>query len=172
MIAGELISVNSHRIEPGPGQESVWDYPRPPRLEDSPKAIRVVFNGITIVDTHRAQRVLETSHPPVYYLPPEDIKMEYLVRTTQGSFCEWKGRALYYTVVVGDKQATNAAWSYPSPTPAFASIKDYLAFYPHLMDACYVNDEQVKPQPGNFYGGWITNDIVGPFKGAAGTWGW
>ena len=164
--------MNSHRIEPGPGQESVWDYPRPPRLEDSPKAIRVVFNGITIVDTHRAQRVLETSHPPVYYLPPEDIKMEYLVTTTQGSFCEWKGRALYYTVVVGDKQATNAAWSYPSPTPAFASIKDYLAFYPHLMDACYVNDEQVKPQPGNFYGGWITNDIVGPFKGAAGTWGW
>jgi uncharacterized protein (DUF427 family) len=172
MIAGELISVNSHRIEPGPGQESVWDYPRPPRLEDSPKAIRVVFNGITIVDTHRAQRVLETSHPPVYYLPPEDIKMEYLVTTTQGSFCEWKGRALYYTVVVGDKQATNAAWSYPSPTPAFATIQDYLAFYPHLMDACYVNDEQVKPQPGNFYGGWITNDIVGPFKGAAGTWGW
>jgi uncharacterized protein (DUF427 family) len=98
--------------------------------------------------------------------------MEYLVRTTQGSFCEWKGRALYYTVVVGDKQATNAAWSYPSPTPAFATIQDYLAFYPHLMDACYVNDEQVKPQPGNFYGGWITNDIVGPFKGAAGTWGW
>ncbi len=164
--------MNSHRIEPGPGQESVWDYPRPPRLEDSPKAIRVVFNGITIVDTHRAQRVLETSHPPVYYLPPEDIKMEYLVTTTQGSFCEWKGRALYYTVVVGDKQATNAAWSYPSPTPAFATIQDYLAFYPHLMDACYVNDEQVKPQPGNFYGGWITNDIVGPFKGAAGTWGW
>jgi uncharacterized protein (DUF427 family) len=166
-----MISVN-RRIEPEPGQESVWDYPRPPRLEGSPKHIQIIFNGIAIAETQRAQRVLETSHPPVYYLPPEDIKMEYLARTTQGSYCEWKGGAIYYTLVVGDKQATNAAWSYPDPTPSFASIKDYLAFYPHLMDACYVNGEQVQPQPGNFYGGWITSDIVGPFKGAIGTWGW
>lgn len=164
--------MNSRRIEPEPGQESVWDYPRPPRLEDSPKHIQVIFNGVTIVDTHHAKRVLETSHPPAYYIPPEDIQMEYLVTTPQGSFCEWKGQAIYYTVVVGDKQAANAAWSYPAPTPAFATIKDYLAFYAHQMDACYVNEEQVKPQPGNFYGGWITHDIVGPFKGEAGTWGW
>ena len=170
--ARELLNVNTRRIEPEPGQESVWDYPRPPRLEDSPKHLQIIFNGIAIADTKRSKRVLETSHPPVYYLPPEDIQMEYLIRTTQGSFCEWKGRALYYTVVVGDKQATNAAWSYPSPTLTFASIKDYLAFYPHLMDVCYVNSEQVQPQPGNFYGGWITSDIVGPFKGAPGTWGW
>jgi uncharacterized protein (DUF427 family) len=164
--------VNSHRIEPNPGQESVWDYPRPPRLEVSPKHIQIVFNGVTIADTHGAQRVLETSHPPVYYLPPEDIKMDYLIGTTQGSFCEWKGRAIYYAVVVGNKQASNAAWAYPSPTPSFAAIKNYLAFYAHMMDACYVDGEQVQPQPGNFYGGWITSNIVGPFKGEPGTWGW
>lgn len=164
--------MNTRPIEPKPGQESVWDYPRPPRLEDSPKHIQIVFNGITIVDTHRAKRVLETSHPPVYYIPPEDIKMEYLSRTMQSSFCEWKGQAIYYTLRVGDKQATNAAWSYPNPTASFATIKDYLAFYPSRMDACYVNSEQVQSQPGDFYGGWITNDIVGPFKGGAGTWGW
>jgi uncharacterized protein (DUF427 family) len=164
--------MNTRRIEPSSGQESVWDYPRPPRLEDSPKHIQIVFNGVTIADTKRAKRVLETSHPPVYYLPPEDLKMEYLSSTNQGAFCEWKGRAIYYTISVGEKQATNVAWSYPNPTLNFTSIKNYLAFYAQLMDACYVNGELVQPQPGNFYGGWITSDIVGPFKGAAGTWGW
>ncbi len=160
------------RIEPGPDQESVWDYPRPPRVEPSDKHIQVIFNGVKIVDSQRTQRVLETSHPPIYYIPPEDIKTEYL-RLTQGqSFCEWKGQASYYTIVVGEKQAANAAWYYPNPTPAFASIENYVAFYPSRMDACYVNDEQVKSQPGDFYGGWITKDIVGPFKGGAGTWGW
>ncbi len=160
------------RIEPGPGQESVWDYPRPPRVQPSDKHIQVIFNGVKIADSQRTQRVLETSHPPIYYVPPEDIKIEYL-RPTQGqSFCEWKGQASYYTIVVGDKQAANAAWYYPKPTPAFASIENYVAFYPSRMDACYVNDEQVKSQPGDFYGGWITKDIVGPFKGGAGTWGW
>jgi len=172
MQVGAISKMNTRRIEPGPGQESVWDYPRPPRLEDSAKHIQIIFNGVTIADTHRAKRVLETSHPPVYYLPPEDIKMEYLSSTNQGSFCEWKGRAIYYTIILGEKQVTNVAWSYPSPTLNFASIKDYLAFYPQLMDACYVNGELVQPQPGNFYGGWITSDIVGPFKGAVGTWGW
>lgn len=162
----------NRRIEPQPGQESVWDYPRPPHLEETPKPIQIIFNGVVIADTHKAQRVLETSHPPVYYLPPEDIKMDYLLKNTHGSFCEWKGRAVYYTVVVGDKQAANAAWAYPDPTPSFTPIKDYLAFYAHLMDACYVDGELVQPQPGNFYGGWVTKDIVGPFKGGAGTWGW
>jgi uncharacterized protein (DUF427 family) len=164
--------VNRQRIEPGPGQESVWDYPRPPRLEDSSKHIQVIFNGITIADTHRAKRVLETSHPPVYYIPPEDIKMEYLSKTPQSSFCEWKGRGGYYTVMVGDKQARDAGWFYPNPTPAFASLKDYVAFYSSRMEACYVDGEKVQPQPGDFYGGWITNEIVGPFKGDVGTWGW
>lgn len=164
--------MSRERIEPSPGQESVWDYPRPPRLEDSSKHIQVIFNGITIADTHRAKRVLETSHPPVYYIPPEDIKMEYLSKTPQSSFCEWKGRAGYYTVSAGDQQVRDAGWFYPNPTPAFASLKDYVAFYPSRMEACYVDGEKVQPQPGDFYGGWITSEIVGPFKGGAGTWGW
>ena len=164
--------MNLRRIEPGPGQESVWDYPRPPRLEDSAKHIQVIFNGVTIADTKAAKRVLETSHPPVYYIPPEDIKMEHLAEIPRSSFCEWKGRASYFTVSVGDRQATSAAWFYPNPTPAFASAKDYVAFYPSLMEACYVDGEKVQAQEGDFYGGWITKDIVGPFKGGLGTWGW
>lgn len=159
-------------IKPGPGQESVWDYPRPPRLEAVNRHIQVVFNGVVIADTHRAQRVLETSHPPVYYIPPEDIKTEYLQRTPRSSFCEFKGQAAYYSIVVGDKRADNAAWFYPRPTAAFAPIKDHVAFYANVMDACYVDGEQVQPQPGDFYGGWITSDIVGPFKGVPGSWGW
>ncbi len=162
----------SRRITPAPGQESVWDYPRPPRLEDSAKRIRVVLNGVTIADTQRAKRVLETSHPPVYYIPPDDIQMQYLTRVGRSTYCEWKGQAAYYTVTVGDRTAEQSAWFYPAPTPAFAGLKDYVAFYPSRMDACYVNDEQVTAQPGDFYGGWITSDIVGPFKGSAGTWGW
>jgi len=162
----------SRRITPGPGQESVWDYPRPPRLEDSPKHIQVIFNGVTIAETDRAKRVLETSHPPVYYIPPDDIKMEYLTMTPRTSWCEWKGQASYYTVVVGDKQAANTAWFYPKPPSGFESIKGYIAFYPHLMEACYVAGERVKAQVGEFYGGWITQDIVGPFKGEPGTQGW
>lgn len=159
-------------IPPGPGQESVWDYPRPPRLEDIRRRIRVVFNGVTIADSRRAKRVLETSHPPVYYIPPEDIKMTYLSPASGSSWCEWKGQARYSTVTVGDKQAPKAAWAYPEPTSDFAPIKNYVAFYANLMDACYVDDERVLPQPGDFYGGWITGDIVGPFKGEPGSEGW
>ncbi|MDX1520651.1 MAG: DUF427 domain-containing protein, partial [Anaerolineae bacterium] len=149
-----------------------WDYPRPPRLEDSTKHIQIVFNGITIADTRRAKRVLETSHPPVYYIPPEDIALEYLTPTSRASWCEWKGQAAYYTVTVGDQQVPNGAWYYPSPTASFATLKNYVAFYPGQMDACYVNGELVQSQEGDFYGGWITKEIVGPFKGAAGTRGW
>lgn len=160
------------RIPPGPGQESVWDYPRPPRLEDTDRHIQVIFNGVVIADTRRAKRVLETSHPPVYYIPPEDIRMEFLALTSGRSFCEWKGQAGYYSITVEDKAAANAAWYYPNPTPAFAGIKNYVAFYPQTMDACTVDGEQVRPQPGEFYGGWITSDVVGPFKGEPGSWGW
>lgn len=160
------------RIEPQAGQESVWDYPRPPRLETSDKLIQIVFNKVTIAETRRAFRVLETSHPPVYYLSPDDIKMEYLTRTNRTTFCEWKGQAGYYTISVGDRTVANAAWFYPQPTRAFAAIKDYVAVYPSLMDACYVDGEAVQSQAGDFYGGWITSNIVGPFKGGAGTWGW
>lgn len=164
--------MNREKIMPGPGQESVWDYPRPPRLEDSNKQIQIIFNDVVIAETDRAKRVLETSHPPSYYLPPEDIRIEYLIPTPRSSFCEWKGQAGYYTIVVGDRQAENAAWYYPNPTPAFASIQNYVSFYASRMQACYVNGELVQAQPGDFYGGWITSEIVGPFKGGAGTWGW
>ena len=160
------------RLPPGPGQESVWDYPRPPRVEPTTKRVRIVFNGVTIADTTAAQRVLETSHPPVYYIPPTDIKLDALIQTSKHTFCEWKGQASYYTVRVGDRQVENAAWFYPRPTAAFAVIKDCVAFYPSLMDACYVGDELVQAQPGDFYGGWITSEIVGPFKGSPGTHGW
>jgi uncharacterized protein (DUF427 family) len=160
------------RVQPGPGQESVWDYPRPPRLEPSAQRIRVEFNGVTIADSQRALRLLETSHPPVYYLPPADVRTEYLVPTNHRSFCEWKGQARYYTVAVGDRQALNAAWDYPQPPQQYAGIREYLAFYPAQMAACYVGTERVQPQTGCFYGGWITSDIVGPFKGSSGTWGW
>ncbi len=161
-----------HRIPPGPGQESVWDYPRPPRVEPTSRRVRVVFGGVTIADTHRALRVLETSHPPTYYIPPDDIRMEYLTPTGRRSFCEFKGAAGYYTVQVGEKRADHAAWSYARPLPGYEAIAGYVAFYPSRMDACYVDDEQVVAQEGDFYGGWITSDIVGPFKGGPGTWGW
>lgn len=161
------------RIEPQPGQESVWDYPRPPRLERSPKQIKIVVNDIAIADSSNTYRVLETSHPPVYYIPPKDIKTEYLLPSeNQRSLCEWKGFAGYYHLQVEDKKIVNAGWYYPQPTANFELIKNYVAFYPSKMDACYVDGELVKAQPGDFYGGWITQDIVGPFKGEPGSWGW
>lgn len=159
-------------IVPQPGQESVWDYPRPPRLEVSPKRVQVIFNGMTVADSRRSYRVLETSHPPVYYIPPPDIQMQYLQPSSRHSFCEWKGAASYYGIVIGDRQVADAAWYYPNPTASFTELEDCVAFYPHLMDACYVDGEKVIPQPGSFYGGWITSDIVGPFKGDVGSWGW
>jgi uncharacterized protein (DUF427 family) len=153
-------------------QESVWEYPRPPRLEDSNKRIRVVFNGAVIADTMRAKRMLETSHPPVYYIPVQDIVRDCLVASRRTTFCEFKGHASYYTICVGDRTAVDAAWYYTQPSDAYRSMANYVAFYPSRMDACYVDDELVQPQQGDFYGGWITQEIVGPFKGAPGTMGW
>ena len=170
---GENMVPRTSRIEPGSGQESVWDYPRPPRVEETDKRIQVIFAGIVIAETRRAKRVLETSHPPVYYLPPEDVRLaEYLVPRAGATFCEFKGSASYFDVAVGDRIAPSAAWTYRRPAPPFAALKDHLAFYPSKMDACFVGDEQVRAQPGDFYGGWITSDIVGPFKGSPGTMGW
>lgn len=160
------------RTAPGPGQESVWDYPRPPRLENVCKRVTVLPGGVTIADTTAAKRVLETSHAPVYYIPPQDIDMACLKLAGGGSICEWKGRAQYFDVEAGGRSASGAAWAYPNPTPAFVLIKDYVAFYAGMMDACFVNGERVQPQPGGFYGGWITSDIVGPFKGEPGTMWW
>jgi uncharacterized protein (DUF427 family) len=152
--------------------ESVWDYPRPPRLEPTSRRLRVIFNGVVIADSQGAFRVLETSHPPTYYIPPADLQLQYFKRTNHSSFCEWKGQAAYYNVEVGERRAENAAWFYPRPSPGFAPIKDAVAFYASMMDECYVDDERVQAQPGDFYGGWITSNIIGPFKGGPGTWGW
>jgi uncharacterized protein (DUF427 family) len=160
------------RIDPAPGQESVWDYPRPPRLEDVDKKVKVVFGGVTLAYTTRAKRVLETSHPPVYYVPPADIRMEHLKPAGGRSFCEWKGVARYYDLETEERSEPRAAWFYPDPEHAYASVKDYVAFYPSLMDACWVDGEKVEAQEGDFYGGWVTSEIVGPFKGGPGTWGW
>ena len=165
----------STRPEPepvGPGQESAWEYPRPPRLEATSAHLVVVLGGVTIADTTRAYRVLETSHPPNYYFPPDDVVGDALVPSTGGSFCEWKGRAHYFSVRGGDRFEVDAAWAYGTPSAAFAPLRDHLAFYADRMDACFVDDELVVPQPGGFYGGWITSTVVGPFKGGPGSRGW
>lgn len=167
-----LLMWKPKRTKPLPGQESVWDYPRPPRLERIGARLRVIFNGRAIADTTSGYRVLETSHPPVYYIPPGDIAQPYVQAAAGGSWCEFKGQAKYWSLDVDGKRAENAAWSYPSPSPAFADIAGYLAFYASRADECWVADERVQAQEGDFYGGWITACIVGPFKGGAGTREW
>lgn len=152
--------------------ESVWDYPRPPHVERYAARIRVIFNEVVIADTANAWRVLETSHPPTYYIPIADVRMEHLNRTARSTFCEFKGSASYWTVRVGERSAANAAWSYANPSQSYEEIRDHLAFYASRMDACYVNEERVQAQEGDFYGGWITSNIRGPFKGGLGTLGW
>lgn len=160
------------RIEPRPGQESVWDYPRPPRLEPVKERLRVVFAGITVAESSAGYRVLETSHPPVYYLPPADVRQDLLIPEGDRSYCEFKGAACYWAIEAGGKRAAQAAWSYPEPTGSFQELRDFYAFYASRVESCWVGDEKVQAQDGDFYGGWITAKIVGPFKGAQGTWGW
>ena len=160
-------------VPPGPGQESVWDYPRPPRLEWVERHVVVVLGGVTIVDTTGAFRVLETSHPPAYSLPPGAFTEGSLIASRRhASFCEWKGSADYFTLQAGSRREVGAAWAYPSPSPGFEPIRDHVALYAGRVDACFVDGEQVAPQPGGFYGGWITAGVVGPFKGEPGSWGW
>jgi uncharacterized protein (DUF427 family) len=160
------------RIEPGPGQESVWDYPRPPRVEPVHARVTIELGGRVIADTTSAMRVLETSHPPAIYLPPEAFVEGSLQPAEGTSFCEFKGRAAYSDVVSGDVRAPKAAWYYPSPSRGFESIAGFVSVYPGRMDRCTIDGEVVTPQEGDFYGGWITANIVGPFKGGEGTWGW
>lgn len=155
-----------------PGEESVWDYPRPPRVEPVPERIRIRFGGRVIADTTRAKRVLETSHPPVYYIPLDDISADVLEPAPGASLCEWKGIARYWTVRSGEHVADRVAWSYADPPIPFASIRDHVAFYCAPMDACFVGDEKARPQPGGFYGGWVTSRVKGPFKGTPGTEWW
>ena len=160
------------RVTSGRGQESVWDYPRPPRLEPVAEIVRVVFAGKTVAESNRAHRVLETSHPPVCYIPIADVDREYLVSGSGRSFCEFKGMARCWSLDVEGRKSHNAAWSYPDPTPAFAAIADHLAFYASRVDECWIGDECAVAQEGDFYGGWITRRVVGPFKGARGTLAW
>jgi uncharacterized protein (DUF427 family) len=161
------------RIEPGPGQESVWDYPRPPRVEPVTERVRVVVDGVEVASSTAARRVLETAGAPVYYLPRSDVRMDLLAPTGRSTVCEWKGVARYWSIrLPGGREIPNAAWSYAEPLPGFESIADHLAFYAWAVDEAWVGDERATPQPGHFYGGWVTSKVVGPFKGEPGTFGW
>lgn len=157
--------------------ESVWDYPRPPRLEASARALKIVHAGVVVAETARSMRILETSHPPVYYIPQPDIAMELLQASSRrGSFCEFKGVASYWSLEslgkTSGKRVEDVAWSYANPWKSYAGLKDYLAFYASRVEECWVDGERVVAQPGDFYGGWITSHVTGPFKGAPGTLGW
>ena len=150
----------------------MWDYPRPPRLMGDDRHVRVTFGGVVIADTRRAFRVLETTHPPTWYLPAADVRLQYLVEIPRRSNCEWKGLASYFDVRVRDRVAPGAAWTYRSLPGIYAEMSGAVAFYAAAMDDCTVDGERVRPQPGGFYGGWITDELIGPFKGEPGSDGW
>ncbi len=152
--------------------ESVWDYPRPPAVQRSSRRVRVIQSGITVVDTTRAVRILETSHPPTWYMPFDDLIAGMLEPESGRTFCEFKGQAAYWSLVVGNQRADHVAWSYPNPAPGYEGLTDHFTVYPSRVDRCLVDDEQVQAQKGDFYGGWITSDVMGPFKGEPGTHGW
>jgi uncharacterized protein (DUF427 family) len=156
----------------GPGQESVWDYPRPPRLERTSARLEVELGGVVVASTTAGWRVLETSHPPTYYLPAEAFLTGVLRDAAGSSMCEWKGAASYFDLVSGDAVASPAAWTYLAPTPVFAPIAGAVAVMASLVDRCSVDGETATPQPGGFYGGWITSQVTGPFKGIPGSMGW
>lgn len=150
----------------------MWDYPRPPRLEPATAHLVVVHAGVTVAETTRGFRVLETSQPPAYYFPPDDVDAALVIPSATRTFCEWKGTASYLDLRIGDVVVHDAAWRYPTPSAPFAPIADHLAFYPQRVDACFVDGERVQANAGDFYGGWITSKVVGPFKGGPGTLGW
>jgi uncharacterized protein (DUF427 family) len=158
-------------IPPGQGQESVWDYPRPPQLAPDPREIIVRLGERVIAKSVRSIRVLETASPPTFYIPPADLAMDLLRKVSGYSFCEWKGAASWWSLETEQGPIRHVGWSYENPSPAFTTIRDYLSFYPAKLE-CYVDGERVRPQAGGFYGGWITAEVIGPYKGAAGTGGW
>jgi uncharacterized protein (DUF427 family) len=168
-----LVRERPDGIEPvGPGEESVWDYPRPPVVEPVPERVTVEFGAAMIADSRRAYRVLETASPPTYYIPLADVRTEFLVRHAATTFCEWKGVTIYWSIRVGKRMSERAAWSYPRPEPGFEMIRDHLAFFAGRVDECRLGGEIAIPQPGQYYGGWITSKIRGPFKGGPGTGDW
>jgi uncharacterized protein (DUF427 family) len=156
-------------IEPGTGQESVWDYPRPPAIRADNRLVEVTDGGVSIARSQQTYRVCETASPPTFYLPPQDVNLDLLVSVSGRSYCEWKGSAEYWALA--SKPEHPVAWSYPRPRARFRKLRDYLSFYPGRIE-CYVAGERVKPQAGSFYGGWITSEITGPFKGDPGTGNW
>lgn len=158
-------------IPPKAGQESVWDYPRPPRLVRDVRSVRVVHRDQPVAESSRTMRVLETASPPTFYIPRQDVRVDLLVPGRGSSHCEWKGEASYWSLRVGGELLENVAWSYENPYPEFAAIRGYLSFYPGHVE-CRVGGERVAAQPGGFYGGWVTSEIVGPFKGESGTGDW
>jgi uncharacterized protein (DUF427 family) len=158
-------------LEPAPGQESVWDYPRPPRIAPDSREVIVRSGSIVIAQTRRAIRILETASPPTFLIPPDDVDLTRLEAARGSSVCEWKGAAKYWTVRGDGAPLVAAAWSYPNPTGTFETIRDHLGFYPARFE-CSVDGIRVEPQPGQFYAGWITPEIVGPVKGDPGTSGW
>ena len=154
------------------GQESVWDYPRPPRVERSAETVEVVLGGVVVARTTSSLRVLETSHPPTYYLPSGAF-LDGVLRPTAGhTYCEWKGQASYVDLVTDAATAPRAGWTYPQPVAGFEALVGHYAVMPGLVDECRVDGEVVRPQGGGFYGGWITDRVVGPFKGGPGSHGW
>ena len=155
-----------------PGQESVWSYPRPPVAQPCASHLTVMHRGVTVAETRRAIRTLETSHPPTYYFPREDVAVFLLRRSQRRSFCEWKGEAVYFDVLIEDRVLCDVAWSYPRPTAGFGSLRDHIAFYARAFEGCFIDGERVTPQPGGFYGGWITSHVAGPFKGGPGSQLW
>ena len=161
------------RIVPGPGPESAWDYPRPPAVLPTSRHVRIRFSGVTVADTTAAVRVLETAGAPTWYLPREDVRMDLLRPSGGGgTVCEWKGAATYFDLAAGDRISPKAAWTYERPLPGFEALTGRIAFYAGRVDEAMVDGEAVRPQPGGFYGGWVTDDVVGPFKGEPGTEGW
>jgi uncharacterized protein (DUF427 family) len=172
-MASRRRKVSLERIEPGPGQESVWDYPRPPKIDPTHQHVEVVHAGITIVDSFRPIRILETRQAPAFYVPRDDVRMDLLFKDKRRSWCEWKGAATYYGLrLPGREDVFDVAWSYLTPVPAYGPIAGYLAFYAQKVDRCLVDGEPVTPNAGDFYGGWVTSKVVGPFKGEPGTEGW
>jgi uncharacterized protein (DUF427 family) len=161
------------RVPPTAGQESAWDYPRPPIVVPTDRHVVVEHAGVVVADTRQAVRVLETAGGPVWYLPREDVRAE-LLRPVAGfrTRCEWKGEATYFDLAVRERRARRAAWTYERPLPGYEELRGRIAFYAGRVDAATVDGERVRPQPGGFYGGWVTDDVVGPFKGEPGTEGW
>ncbi len=155
-----------------PGQESVWRYPRPAIAQPGGRHIRIEHGGIVVADTNAAVRTIETSHPPSWYIPPDAITAGLLRASSRRSFCEWKGEACYWHLDIDGQTFRDVGWSYADPTPPFAILRDHVAFYAGPFDSCTVDGERVRPQPGGFYGGWITSDLAGPFKGVTGSMGW